>query len=159
MKRQEITSPQNNCIRFEKEISELLSDQILFTESVFARVPMGIEIYDAQGILRDLNTRAEQTYGIKRSDVINKINLFDSPYVDKDLKAKIQSGEEVILEFEYDFERINREYYATPNKNTIIYEAQVVPILNKNGEQKEPGDGHESRQYVILGVRCTQTGI
>ena len=78
MKRQEITSPQNNCIRFEKEISELLSDQILFTESVFARVPMGIEIYDAQGILRDLNTRAEQTYGIKRSDVINKINLFDS---------------------------------------------------------------------------------
>lgn len=51
----------------------------------------------------------------------------------KDLKAKIQSGEEIILEFEYDFERINREYYSTPNKNTIIYEAQVVPILNKNG--------------------------
>lgn len=133
MKRQEITSPQNSCIRFEKEMSELLSDQILFMESVFARLPMGIEIYDTKGILRDLNARAEQTYGVKKRDVINKINLFDSPYVDKDLKAKIQSGEEIILEFEYDFERINREYYSTPNKNTIIYEAQVVPILNKNG--------------------------
>ena len=120
MKRQEITSPQNSCIRFEKEMSELLSDQILFMESVFARLPMGIEIYDTKGILRDLNARAEQTYGVKKRDVINKINLFNSPYVDKDLKAKIQSGEEIILEFEYDFERINREYYSTPNKNTII---------------------------------------
>ena len=59
MKRQEITSPQNSCIRFEKEMSELLSDQILFMESVFARLPMGIEIYDTKGILRVQNKHTE----------------------------------------------------------------------------------------------------
>lgn len=144
---------------------------------------MGIEIYDTKGILRDLNARAEQTYGVKKRDVINKINLFDSPYVDKDLKAKIQSGEEIILEFEYDFERINREYYSTPNKNTIIYEAQVVPILNKNGTivghilltndvtatKEAEYRTEESKKNLEMamkaasmsswGVRCTQTGI
>lgn len=45
----------------------MLSDQILFMESVFARLPMGIEIYDTKGILRDLNARAEQTYGVKNA--------------------------------------------------------------------------------------------
>lgn len=79
MKRQEITSPQNSCIRFEKEMSELLSDQILFMESVFARLPMGIEIYDTKGILRDLNARAEQTYGVKKRDVITKSTCSTAP--------------------------------------------------------------------------------
>ena len=34
-----------------------------------------------------------------------------------------------------------------------------VLLTTACGEKKEPGNGHESRQYVILGVRCTQTGI
>ena len=45
-------------ISFEKDMSALLSEQIFFSEGVFARLPMSVEIYDSQGILRGLNKLA-----------------------------------------------------------------------------------------------------
>ena len=111
----------------------LLDEQIFLTDSVFARLPMGVEIYDASGILRCLNERARLMYGVKLDAVINKVNLFESPYVDEALLAKIQSGDDIVLEFEYDFDRMNKEYFHTSNKDTIIYEVKIVPITNKQG--------------------------
>ena len=72
-------------------------------------------------------------YGVERAAVVDKVNLFDSPYVDEQLDAKIRSGEEIVLEFEYDFDRINQEYFSTRNKNTIIYEVKVFAIRNRDG--------------------------
>jgi signal transduction histidine kinase/PAS domain-containing protein len=100
---------------------------------VFARLPMGVEIYDASGILRCLNERARLMYGVELDAVINKVNLFKSPYVDEALLARIQSGDDIVLEFEYDFDRMNKEYFHTSNKDTIIYEVKIVPITNKQG--------------------------
>ena len=111
----------------------LLDEQIFLTDSVFARLPMGVEIYDASGILRCLNERARLMYGVELDAVINKVNLFESPYVDEALLARIQSGDDIVLEFEYDFDRMNKEYFHTSNKDTIIYEVKIVPITNKQG--------------------------
>lgn len=134
MKQDEITPHEDDKMFFEQEMSGLLQEQILFTEGVYAHLPMGIEIYDTKGILRNINVRAQQMYGIDDlSLVIDKINLFDSPYVDEALKTKIQSGEDIILEFEYDFDLMNKEYFSTRRQNTIIYEAKVIPVRNKKG--------------------------
>ena len=111
----------------------LLDEQIFLTDSVFARLPMGVEIYDASGILRCLNERTRLMYGVELDAVINKVNLFESPYVDEALLARIQSGDDIVLEFEYDFDRMNKEYFHTSNKDTIIYEVKIVPITNKQG--------------------------
>lgn len=52
---------ENTCdagkISFEKDMSALLSE-LIFSEGVFARLPMSVEIYDSQGILRGLNKLA-----------------------------------------------------------------------------------------------------
>ena len=72
-------------------------------------------------------------YGVELDAVINKVNLFKSPYVDEALLARIQSGDDIVLEFEYDFDRMNKEYFHTSNKDTIIYEVKIVPITNKQG--------------------------
>lgn len=133
MKRTETVAWNRGKTTFDKEMSELLHEQIFLTESVFARLPMGIEIYDTTGILRCINERARIMYGVEYDTVINKLNLFDSPYVDKVLLKRIQSGEDIVLEFEYDFDRVNKEYFKTKNKNTIIYEVKIVPITNKKG--------------------------
>ena len=118
---------------FEEKMSELLADQILFPESVYVRLPIGIEIYDKEGLLRGINHRALEIYGVDdASSVVGTVNLFNSPYVDDKLRASIKSGEEITLEFEYDFDRINREYYFSRHQNTIIYEVKVVPIRNKH---------------------------
>lgn len=133
MGRLETQTCNGDSTSFEKEMLALLHEQIFLTDSVFARLPMGVEIYDASGILRCLNERARLMYGVELDAVINKVNLFKSPYMNEVLLAKIQSGEDIVLEFEYDFDRVNKEYFRTSNKNTIIYEVKVVPITNKKG--------------------------
>lgn len=133
MERLETQTCNGDSTSFEKEMLALLDEQIFLTDSVFARLPMGVEIYDASGILRCLNERARLMYGVKLDAVINKVNLFESPYVDEALLARIQSGEDIVLEFEYDFDRMNKEYFHTSNKDTIIYEVKIVPITNKQG--------------------------
>ena len=133
MERLEAQTCNGDSTSFEKEMLALLDEQIFLTDSVFARLPMGVEIYDASGILRCLNERARLMYGVKLDAVINKVNLFKSPYVDEALLARIQSGDDIVLEFEYDFDRMNKEYFHTSNKNTIIYEVKIVPITNKQG--------------------------
>ena len=133
MKQTEINAPNAGKISFEKEMSALLCEQVFFAEAVFTRLPMGVEIYDTQGVLRCLNERAEQIYGVVPEAVIGKVNLFNSPYLDTQLEAKIKAGEDIVLEFEYDFDRVNEEYFQTRNKNSMIYEVKIVPIYNKNG--------------------------
>lgn len=133
MERLETQTCNGDSTSFEKEMLALLDEQIFLTDSVFARLPMGVEIYDASGILRCLNERARLMYGVKLDTVINKVNLFKSPYVDEALLARIQSGDDIVLEFEYDFDRMNKEYFHTSNKDTIIYEVKIVPITNKQG--------------------------
>lgn len=134
MKQNEMIPVEKEEKSLEVEFSELLTEQILFPESVYVHLPMGVEIYDVKGVLRGINYRAQHMYGIDDlRAVIGKVNLFDSPYVDEQLKMRIRSGEDIVLEFEYDFDRVNREYFSTRNKNTIIYEVKVVAIRNKKG--------------------------
>ena len=89
----------------------LFDDQIYLTGWRVFRLPMGVEIYDASGILRCLNERARLMYGVELDAVINKVNLFKSPYVDEALLAT-RKTEDIVLEFEYDFETgMNKEYF------------------------------------------------
>lgn len=120
----------------EKETPLLTQEQLLFAESIYACLPMSIEVYDTKGILRSINERALQMYGVSdKTTVVNTVNLFNSPYMDEKLKNRIQQGDNIVLEFEYDFERIkDNAYFSTQNKSSIIYEAKVVPLRSKEGE-------------------------
>lgn len=153
MKQHKKTSPENEKMSFEKEMSELLHKQILFAESVYTRLPIGIEIYDAKGVLQSINDYALHMYGIDDpATVIDKVNLFNSPYVDEILEARIKSGEDIVLEFEYDFDRMNQEYFLTHNQNTMIYEVRIVSIRN----QKEAIVGHMLLANDVTGKKETE---
>ena len=108
-------------------------EQRLFTESIYACLPVGIEIYDAHGVLRSINDHALRMYGVDdRTSVVNIVNLYKSPFVDSELLARIQSGEDISLEFEYDFDRVNKDaYYSSYNKDTMIYGVKVIPIWSR----------------------------
>lgn len=137
MNKKETFPCENGQTIFEQGITELIHEQVLFTESIYARLPISVEMYDTDGLLRFINDHALKMYGVNdRSSVVGTVNLFSSPYMDDQLKARIQNGEEnIMLEFEYDFNRINEdEYYTTHNKDTMIFEVQVVPLWNKAGK-------------------------
>lgn len=136
MEQDETTSRQEGDISFDKEISELIYERILFAESTYARLPISVEVYDSKGVLRSINDHALKMYGVNdRNTVLNKVNLFNSPYVDDELLAKMQKGDDITLEFEYDFDQIKKDaYYESNNKDSMIYEVKVVAIWNKAGK-------------------------
>ena len=133
MEQCEENSQENDDVIIEKEISKLIEEQRLFTESIYACLPGGIEIYDAHGGLRSINDHALRMYGVDdRTSVVNIVNLYKSPFVDSELLARIQSGEDISLEFEYDFDRVNKDaYYSSHNKDTMIYGVKVIPIWSR----------------------------
>ena len=133
MEQCEENSQENDDVIIEKEISTLIEEQRLFTESIYACLPVGIEIYDAHGVLRSINDHALRMYGVDdRTSVVNIVNLYKSPFVDSELLARIQSGEDISLEFEYDFDRVNKDaYYSSHNKDTMIYGVKVIPIWSR----------------------------
>ena len=133
MEQCEENSQENDDVIIEKEISKLIEEQRLFTESIYACLPVGIEIYDAHGVLRSINDHALRMYGVDDlTSVVNIVNLYKSPFVDSELLARIQSGEDISLEFEYDFDRVNKDaYYSSHNKDTMIYGVKVIPIWSR----------------------------
>ena len=133
MEQCEENSQENDDVIIEKEISKLIEEQRLFTESIYACLPVDIEIYDAHGVLRSINDHALRMYGVDdRTSVVNIVNLYKSPFVDSELLARIQSGEDISLEFEYDFDRVNKDaYYSSHNKDTMIYGVKVIPIWSR----------------------------
>lgn len=77
MKQNEMIPVEKEEKSLEVEFSELLTEQILFPESVYVHLPMGVEIYDVKGVLRGINYRAQHMYGIDDlRAVIGKVNLF-----------------------------------------------------------------------------------
>ena len=82
MEQCEENSQENDDVIIEKEISKLIEEQRLFTESIYACLPVGIEIYDAHGVLRSINDHALRMYGVDdRTSVVNIVNLYKSPFV------------------------------------------------------------------------------
>ena len=135
MEQDETLSHDNEVMPSGEETPELIQEELLLAESLYARLPISIDIYDINGILRSINDHALRMYGVNdRSTVVNIVNLFQSPYMDEELERKIRTGEEVALEFEYDFDRINDDaYFVSNNKKSMIYEAKVVPLRNSEG--------------------------
>lgn len=135
MEQDEPLSHDNEVIPSGEETPELIQEELLLAESLYARLPISIDVYDINGILRSINDHALRMYGVNdRSTVVNIVNLFQSPYMDEELERKIRTGEEVALEFEYDFDRINDDaYFVSNNKKSMIYEAKVVPLRNSEG--------------------------
>lgn len=67
---------QNVMSSSEPETFPLTKDQLLFAESIYACLPMSIEIYDTNGILRSINEHALQMYGVTdKTTVVNIVNL------------------------------------------------------------------------------------
>lgn len=136
MEQDTTVSRDKKAISSGEETPELIQEELLLAESLYARLPISIEMYDVKGILRSINDHALRMYGVDdRMTVLNIVNLFQSPYMDADLERKVRTGEEVSLEFEYDFDRINDDaYFSSNNKKSIIYETKIVALRNNEGK-------------------------
>ncbi|WP_294477159.1 ATP-binding protein [uncultured Bacteroides sp.] len=101
-------------------------------KNIFANIPAGVEIYDKDGYLLDLNNKDLEIFGvIDKSDVIG-VNFFDNPNVPQDMRDRVRNEDLVDFRLNYSFERVG-EYYQTSRSSVIDLYSKVSKLYDSEG--------------------------
>lgn len=71
-------------------------------QDVYKTLPIGIEVYDRDGFLVDINDQALTTLEFQRKEDVLGNSIFNHPYLTGNLAEKIRAGEEVKIIVGYD---------------------------------------------------------
>lgn len=100
-----------------KHLSELSTKFKQF----FNNLPVGVELYDSEGYLIDLNEADARIFGSTRKDLLG-INLFENPAVPAPILDGIKHGQPFSFPLIYDFSAIqSTSYYSSAFVDHIKY--------------------------------------
>ena len=106
--------------------------------AVFDASPVGLEYYDKDGILVDINESALQIYGCgdKEHLLKSRICLYDNPNYKSQIKDESDRYRPCVCDFYYDFDLLKKEnYYSNSTRSgKIRIQNNIKPILNERGE-------------------------
>lgn len=101
-------------------------------KSIFANIPAGVEIYDKDGYLLDINNKDAEIFGVKdKSDAIG-VNFFENPNVPQNIRDRVRNEDLVDFRLNYSFEQVGK-YYQTCQSNTIELYTKVSKLYDKGG--------------------------
>jgi signal transduction histidine kinase/PAS domain-containing protein len=109
------------------------SEMLLKSEAkfrlIFEKLSSGLELYNEQGELLDLNDADKKIFGME-SDHQGKIDLFKNPHLPPIYAALLKKGKSININVDYDFGIINdKHYYKTTIEDGIKHlNVQVLPI-------------------------------
>ena len=87
----------------------------------FNNLPIGVELYDSEGYLVDINEADAHIFGSTRKDLLG-VNLFENPAVPAKMLKGIQSGRAFSFPLVYDFSIIqSSSYYPSAFVDQIKY--------------------------------------
>ena len=101
-------------------------------KNIFANIPAGVEIYDKNGILVDINNKDMEIFGLKdKSDVIG-IDLFSNPNLSPQLMERIRTEDVVDFRLDYSFDEVGG-YYSSTKGNVINLYTKISKIYDSKG--------------------------
>ena len=101
-------------------------------KNIFANIPAGVEIYDKDGLLVDINNKDMEIFGVRdKSDVIG-VNLFENPNVSPQLGERIRVEDRVDFRINYTFDNISG-YYPSTKRNVINLYTKVSKVYDGKG--------------------------
>ena len=101
-------------------------------QNIFANIPAGVEIYDKDGYLIDLNNKDLEIFGVvNKSDVIG-VNFFDNPNVPQNIRDRVRNEDLVDFRLNYSFEQAGG-YYETNRSNAIELYSKVSKLYDNEG--------------------------
>lgn len=114
----------------------LLQSNMRF-QMIFRNLPVGVELYDAEGILIDTNEASASIFGTNREELIG-INVFENPNMNY-LAQSIGRGRNTDLAVAYHFNKVRESgYYRTSFVDTVKY-LQVKSLILKDEEGDKLG--------------------
>ena len=103
-----------------------------YLQNIYKNLPAGIELYDKDGFMTDLNEKEMEIFGLRHKEDVIGLNLFDNPLLPQGLKDKLKAGAPIDMSFNYDFDRLDG-YYSTSRTGTISLISKFAPLYDALG--------------------------
>ncbi|MFX1569124.1 MAG: PAS domain S-box protein [Promethearchaeota archaeon] len=99
-------------------------------KSIYNDSPIGIEIYDCEGKLIDLNQSCMDLFGVLSKEEVKGFNLLNDPNLPKEYLTKLKRQETVHFESKFDFDLV-KEYklYKTTRSGKIYLDVLITPLF------------------------------
>ena len=119
------------CMELRRSESEARLEKAYF-QNIYKNLPAGIELYDKDGFMTDLNEKEMEIFGLRHKEDVIGLNLFDNPLLPQGLKDKLKAGAPIDMSFNYDFDRLDG-YYSTSRTGTISLISKFAPLYDALG--------------------------
>ena len=124
------------------------SERIL--HNIYKNIPVGIELYNKNGDLIDLNKKELEMFHITHKEKVIGINIFENPALPEEIKLKIRDNEEVEFTFQYDFSKIKGYYESEKTSGFINLTTRITTLYDHD---------RQPINYLLINVDKTENTI
>ncbi len=96
---------------------------------IFSQSPVGIAVYDQNGLLVEANKSCMDIFGVSDPVHMKGLKLIDAPNAPPELKARVLKGETVRYEAPFDFDNVNElELFERDRSGMAYLEIVITPM-------------------------------
>ena len=141
------------CIELRKSELQAKEDRLALDHrekilrNIYKNLPAGIELYDIDGYLIDINDKELEIFGLTDKNEVLGINLFDNPNIPQEIKEKLRARNDVDFSINYDFSKVNK-YIETQRKGVINLTTKVTTLYDSQ---------NQFINYLFINIDTTET--
>ena len=130
--------------------SQALQERNRLLHNIYKYLPVGIELYNREGILIDMNDKEQEMFHLKQKEDLLGINIFENPIFPEEMKSKLRKHENADFTFRYDFSKIGNYYKTQKKTGTIDLITKVTSLYD---------DNHNLTNYLLINADKTETTV
>ena len=120
----------------DKELSQKMHDELDRSEkilrNIYDNLPVGIELYDKDGVLVDMNNSDIKMFGLTRKEEALGLNLFDNPNIPEHAIKLLRSQQPASFRISYSFDILG-SYYTSGKSGFIEIYTKANPLYDNKG--------------------------
>ena len=130
--------------------TQMLRQREQLLHNIYKHLPVGIEVYNTDGVLTDLNDKELEMFHLQQKEDLLGINIFDKPIFPKEMKEKLKKYEDADFTFRYDFSKVGSYYNPQTRTGTIDLVTKVTTLYDEN---------HTPANYLLINADKTETTV
>lgn len=117
----------------EEKISKMIDHNEMIFRKLYVNLPVGVELYDRDGYLIDLNAKDMEIFGIRSKKDVLGVNIFSNPIMPKDVIKKLKENKSVNFRLNYSFKKVD-DYYNTSKVGEMDIVTKASILYDQRGE-------------------------
>lgn len=118
--------------------------------NIYKNLPVGIELYNKEGVLVDLNDKELDLFHVDSKEELLGINIFENPVFPEEMKERLRNNVDADFTFRYDFSKLGEYYSNNKAEGTIDLVTKVTTLYDEN---------HNPVNYLLINADKTETTV